>query len=117
MWYEFRNPDGTKEAWWRALITAPIWQEVVFRFLPFYLFYKSPSNFLLVGLISSLAFAAIHFIAGKWFVLYTFFGGLVLWATMVHFGLLEAILLHSAVNVIDKTFGLRLRIMGRELRE
>ena len=85
----------------------PIWQEVVFRYLPFRFWYLASENFWTAGIVSSLAFATIHWYFGKWFVLWGFFSGLILWWIMVKFGLLAVIIIHVIVNAVDLTFGLR----------
>jgi membrane protease YdiL (CAAX protease family) len=94
------------EPYW-TLILVPIWQEIAFRYLPWRFWYLSGGNFWVVGITSSIAFAAIHWYFGKWFILWGFVGGMLAWFVMIKFGLLAAILLHALINVIDLTFGLR----------
>jgi len=94
------------EPWW-TIILIPIWQEVLFRYLPFRFFYLQTGKFWLIGIVSSLLFASIHFYFGKWFVLYAFLGGIVLWWIMVNYGLIAVVLAHAFVNIIDLLFGLR----------
>ena len=94
------------EPWW-AIIGAPIIQEPIFRFIPYQFFYLPTDRFWEVGLVSSLIFASIHWYFGKYFVIYAFVGGMVLWWTMVNFGLIGAIIAHSLVNVIDLSLGWR----------
>ena len=94
------------EPFW-TIILVPIWQEIIFRYLPYKFWYLQTGNFLLVGIITSIIFALIHWYFGKWFVLIAFFAGLIYWTVMVKFGLPVAILVHALVNTIDLAFGLR----------
>ncbi len=94
------------EPFW-TIILVPIWQEIIFRYFPYIFWYLPTGNFLLVGFISSVIFASIHWYFGKWFVLAAFFAGLIYWVMMVKFGLLAAILTHALVNTFDLIFGLR----------
>ena len=87
------------EPYW-TIIGAPIIQEIIFRFLPYQYFYLESNDFWLIGIVSSVLYALIHFYFGFIFTLGTFLLGLVLWVVMVRFGLIEAILLHSFVDVI-----------------
>lgn len=87
------------EPYW-TIIGAPITQEVIFRFIPYQYFYLKTNNFWLIGIISSTLYALIHYYFGLIFTFGIFLFGLVLWAVMVRFGLIEAILLHSFVDVI-----------------
>ncbi len=90
-----------------TIVFVPIWQEIVFRYLPFRFWYIPGGNFLLVGIASNIAFAAIHWYFGIWFVLWAFVAGMFQWWVMTKFGLLAAIIIHAIVNVVDLTFGLR----------
>ncbi len=98
--------------WTVALV--PIWQEVVFRYLPFQFWYLLTRDFWLVGIVSSLAFAAMHWYFGKWFTVAAFFAGILYWLVMVKYGLIAAILLHAAVNSLDLLLGIRYKFFGRE---
>ena len=102
----FRNITATTEPWWTILL-VPIWQEVLFRYLPFRFWYVPLGNFWLVGIVSSIVFASIHWYFGKWFVLYAFGWGVILWWIMTAFGLVAAILVHAIVNVVDLLVGWR----------
>jgi len=90
-----------------TVVLVPIWQEIIFRYLPYKFWYLSTGNFLLVGIVTSIIFALIHWYFGKWFVLIAFLAGLVYWIVMVKYGLIAAILIHAAVNIIDLAFGIR----------
>ncbi len=92
--------------WWPVVI-VPIWQELLFRYIPYRFFYLPTGKFWLVGIISTLFFAAIHWYFGKWFVIYGLIGGIILWWVMVKYGLVAAIILHALVNALDLIFGLR----------
>ena len=98
------------EPFW-TIILVPIWQEIIFRYLPYKFWYLHTGNFLLVGLISSIIFALIHWHFGKWFVLLAFLFGFVYWAVIVKYGLIAAILTHAFINIIDLAFGIRYLIM------
>lgn len=95
-----------------TIVLVPIWQEIVFRYLPFIFWYLPTGNFLLVGFVSSLLFALIHWYFGRWFVFFALIFGFVYWFVMVQYGLLAAILIHAIVNTIDLTFGIRNFIEG-----
>lgn len=90
-----------------TIILVPIWQEFLFRYLPYKYLYLPTGKFWEIGLPLSLFFALIHWYFGKWFVIYAFIGGIILWWVMVKFGLIGAILVHAAINVVDLAFGLR----------
>jgi len=94
------------EPWWTVVIT-PIWQEYLFRYLPYRFLYLPTGAFWEIGLTISAFFALIHWYFGKWFVVYAFVGGFVLWWVMVDFGLISAILVHAFVNIVDLRFGIR----------
>lgn len=94
------------EPWW-TIILVPIFQEFLFRYLPFRFLYLPTGNFWLIGITISLFFASIHWYFGKWFVMYAFVGGMVLWWVMVNYGLIAAIFVHAIINVLDLVFGLR----------
>ncbi|MBS3070877.1 CPBP family intramembrane metalloprotease [Candidatus Pacearchaeota archaeon] len=95
-----------------TIILVPVWQELVFRYLPYKFWYLPSGNILLVGIVSSIVFALIHLYFGKWFVLLAFFAGLLYWVIMVKFGFIYAILAHSAINIIDLSFGIRYYVMN-----
>lgn len=101
-----RKFSSKLEPWWTVVIT-PIWQEYLFRYLPYSLLYLPTGAFWEIGLTISAFFALIHWYFGKWFVIYAFVGGFVLWWVMVDFGLLPAILVHAFVNIVDLRFGIR----------
>lgn len=85
------------EPWW-TIIGAPISQEIIFRFIPYQIYLKI-GNYWVVGIISSIIYALIHFYFGWQIVLGTFVLGLVLWFVMVNYGLVPAILVHVLVNI------------------
>jgi membrane protease YdiL (CAAX protease family) len=95
------------EPYW-SIIFVPIWQESVFRYIPYLIFLKV-NNFWLIGIISSLTFASIHWYFKKWFIAFSFFGGILLWIIIVKFGLLSTILTHLAINLLLVASGLRKR--------
>ncbi|MBI4034020.1 MAG: CPBP family intramembrane metalloprotease [Candidatus Brennerbacteria bacterium] len=101
---KWQNITGRIEPWW-TLVGAPVAQEFVFRFVP-YQIYVLYGGFYAVGIISSLLFAAIHWYFGKWFVLYTFVGGLVAWFVMVSYGFLWAVILHVVANAVLLRLGI-----------
>lgn len=94
------------EPYW-TLAIVPIWQELVFRYLPWRFWYLAGGNFWVVAISSSMAFASIHWYFGKWFILWGFVSGMLAWWVMIKLGLFAVILLHAFINVIDLTFGLR----------
>ena len=98
-----------KQSLFGALVRAPIIEEIVFRFIPF-LIYQEIGQFILVGIVSSIAYALIHLRFGNAFVVYTFVFGLFAWFVMVNYGLFFAILAHSLLNVIDWKIGTRRRL-------
>lgn len=83
--------------WW-TIVLVPIWQELLFRYIPYRLFYLPGGNFWLVGIISNIFFAAIHWYFGWRFVLCAFLLGMFAWWVMVKFGLLAVIFLHFLSN-------------------
>ena len=92
------------EPWW-TLVGAPIIQESVFRYLPYQLYF-SYGGYNEIGIASSLLFAAIHWYFGKWFVLYAFVWGLVLWIVMVNYGLVATMVLHVLLNFVHWRLGI-----------
>ncbi len=82
-----------------TIIGAPIIQELIFRFIPYKFFYLPIGNYWQIGIASSLIFALTHWYFGKWFIVASFFAGLLYWWSMVNFGLVAAILTHSSVNI------------------
>lgn len=103
---KFRTVVASIEPWW-TIALVPIWQEVIFRYLPFQFWYLPTQNFWLVGIVSSFIFALIHWYFGLVFAVAAFFAGLIYWWVMVHYGLVAVILVHALVNIIDLTFGIR----------
>lgn len=95
-----------KQSIFGAFVRAPIVEEIVFRFIPF-LIYQKVGIFILVGVVSSIGYALIHWKFGKPFMVYTFIFGLFAWVVMVNYGLIFAILAHSSLNVIDWKIGTR----------
>lgn len=106
---KLRRATACLEPWW-TIIFAPLWQEFIFRFLPYRFWYLQTERFWLIGIASSAAFAVIHWYFGRWFVFWAFGWGIVLWAVMIYFGLLAAIVVHALVNVVDLQFGIRQRL-------
>lgn len=101
-----RDFTAALEPWW-TVVLVPIWQEVVFRYLPFRFWYLSGGNFWLVGIASNIAFAAIHRHLGWLFMLWALVAGMFQWWVMVEYGLVAAVLVHAFINIVDMTFGLR----------
>ena len=111
----FRNPtflekgrDATSKlglVW--PIVLVPIWQEVLFRYLPYTFLYLPYGRFWEIGIATNLVFASIHWYLGKWFIFWAFFWGAVAWWVMGESGVLGAILLHSLVNIADLRFGIR----------
>ncbi|OGE17929.1 hypothetical protein A2769_00900 [Candidatus Daviesbacteria bacterium RIFCSPHIGHO2_01_FULL_37_27] len=94
----FRLFKSKLQPWW-SIIGAPVLQEPIFRYLPYFLLYLPTSRYWEVGILSSIPYAIVHFYFGKKIVVYTFFLGLFFWWIMVNFGLLVAILAHSFHNI------------------
>lgn len=95
------------EPFW-TVVGAPVIQEIIFRFIPYqYLVPYFGIDYLLAGIFTSVAYASIHWYFGKWFVLYTFFLGLLLWYIIGEFGIVAAIIVHSLANIIDLRVGWR----------
>lgn len=86
------------EPYW-TLVGAPVSQEIIFRFIPYQLFYLPTGNYWIVGLIASLLYSLIHWYFGILVTLGTFVLGIILWWVMVNFGLLPTILTHTVVNL------------------
>lgn len=99
-----------------TLIGAPIVQEFIFRFIPYQVFLVY-GEFYIIGVTSSILFAAIHWYFGRWFVLYAFTGGLVAWFVMVNYGLLWAIIFHSAANIVLLRLGILQRFKEKFLHD
>lgn len=95
-----------------TVVIVPIYQEILFRWVPFEFLYPIAGYFWLTGTILSLLFALTHGHLGKWFILYAFIGGLVLWYVVASFGLLSAILVHAVINIFDLKFGWRKYLTG-----
>ena len=94
------------DPWW-SIIFVPIWQEILFRYLPYKYIYLPLGRFWEVGIITNLIFAGVHWYMGKWFMVWSFFWGIVLWWVIVNFGLIPAVLIHALVNIADLRFGIR----------
>lgn len=92
--------------WW-PIVLVPIWQEVLFRYLPFKFIYLPLGRFWEVGVVINVIFAAIHWYMGKWFMVWSFFWGMVLWWVMRKYGIVPAIVIHSLINILDLQFGIR----------
>lgn len=103
---KIRQQSSLIEPWW-TLAGAPLFEEFLFRFLPYRFVFIPYGYYWIVGVISSILFALIHRRFGKWFVAYAFVWGLVLWWIMVHFGFLAAVLLHGAVGFIHFRLGFK----------
>lgn len=97
----------SKLGFWWPIVLVPIWQEILFRYLPYIFIYLPYGRFWEIGILTNLVFASIHWYLGKWFILWAFFWGMVLWWVMGEFGIVGAILLHSLINVVDLRFGIR----------
>lgn len=93
------------EPWW-TLVFTPIIQETMFRLIPYQFWYIRNDDFWTIGIISSLCFALIHWYFGKWFMLYSFAWGFILWWIMVSFGFIPAVLVHSVLNFFHIRFNL-----------
>lgn len=91
--------------WW-SIVLVPIWQELLFRYVPYRFFYLPTGQFWLVGIVFNILFAAIHWYFGRWFILYAFVLGMIAWWVMVRFGLVAVILLHAVTNIALWYFGL-----------
>ncbi|MAG59586.1 hypothetical protein CMO96_02235 [Candidatus Woesebacteria bacterium] len=96
---KIRSYTSRIQPWW-TIIGAPIVQEAIFRFIPHQLLYVSTGKFWEIGITTSIIFASIHWYFGRRFVVLAFFAGLFYWWLMVNFGIIGAILGHSAVNII-----------------
>ena len=94
------------DPWW-SIIFVPIWQEILFRYLPYKYIYLPLGRFWEVGVVTNLFFAAIHWYMGKWFMVWSFFWGMVLWLVMRKYGIIPAIVIHSLINIIDLQIGIR----------
>jgi len=92
--------------WW-PIVLVPIWQEILFRYLPYTFLYLPFDRFWEIGILTSTIFAAIHWYIGKWFTLWAFLWGMVLWWVMGELGLIGATLLHSLINIVDLKVGIR----------
>ncbi len=102
----YRNfADSTGFVW--PIILVPIWQEYLFRFLPYRLLYLPSGKFWLIGVMTSLLFALIHFYFKPWFIVFTFFAGMFAWYLLVKYGFLAAVLFHALLNLIAWVFKLK----------
>ncbi|TAL49217.1 CPBP family intramembrane metalloprotease [Patescibacteria group bacterium] len=95
-----------------TLIGAPVIQEFIFRLVPYKL-YLSYGGFYMFGILSSVFFASIHWYFGKWFVVYSFAGGLVLWFVIVNYGFLLAVILHALANLVLLSLGILRKVKDR----
>src|SRR3989344_3208307 len=86
------------EPWW-TLIGAPVVEEFIFRLLPYQL-YLSIGQFWFLGFVSSILFAVTHISFGKWFMVYSFTLGLLLWALMDAYGYFAVVIIHGLLNII-----------------
>jgi membrane protease YdiL (CAAX protease family) len=91
---------------WGPLVIAPIWQEIVFRYLPYKYISIPYDHFWLVGLITATLYGLIHWYFGLAFVVVAFVWGLILWYMVREYGLLAIIILHSVVNLIAIYLGI-----------
>jgi len=91
---------------WGPLVIAPVWQEIVFRYLPYKYIPLAKDHFWILGIITALLYGLIHWYFGWTFVLATFIWGLILWYFVREFGLLAVIILHSVVNLIAIYLGI-----------
>ncbi|MFC1625616.1 CPBP family intramembrane glutamic endopeptidase [Patescibacteria group bacterium] len=107
MFQKVRQLTSQTEPYW-SIIFVPIWQELLFRYVPYFIYLKL-NNFWLIGIISSLVFTSIHWYFKKWFIVFSFFGGILLWIIIVKFGLLPTIIIHSTINLLLNASGLRKR--------
>jgi len=98
-----RSYTSKFEPWW-TIFGAPIAQEFLFRFIPYYVFYLPTGEFWLVGILSSAVYALVHWYFNIPDVIGAFILGLLLWLVMVKFGLLPAIILHVSVNLVILAF-------------
>ena len=89
------------------IILVPIWQEFLFRYLPYRFIFLPFGKPWLVIVITSLIFASIHWYCKTWFIVLTFFAGIFLWWLMAKYGLIAAILFHALSNAILWVLGLK----------
>jgi len=108
---KWQNITAKIEPWW-TLVGAPVVQEFIFRFAPYQL-YLIYGGFYIVGIVSSILFAAIHWYFGRWFVLYTLIGGTFLWIVMVQYGFLWVVILHSVANIILLKLGILQKVKSK----
>lgn len=88
------------------LVIAPIWQELVFRYIPFKFLPFTQNHFWTVGIATSLLYGLIHWYFGWIAVVLTFIWGLILWYIVSKYGLIPVILLHSGMNLIVIALGI-----------
>jgi len=101
---------------WYTVVIVPIYQEILYRWIPFIYIYPLTGYFWTTGAFLSLLFALTHTHLGKWFVLYAFVGGVVLWYLLVVYGLLIAIVVHAVINILDIKFGWRKLLQDKSLQ-
>lgn len=101
-----RNFTSLLGFWW-PIVLVPIWQEVLFRYLPYKFLYLANGRFWGIGIITNIVFAGIHWYLGKWFMAWSFIWGMVLWLVMRKYGIIPAIVIHSLINILDLQFGIR----------
>lgn len=102
----FNNFSSRFGFWW-PIVFVPIYQEFLFRYLPYRLLFQPIGYFWEIGIFTNLIFALFHWYFDKWFMVWAFFWGMVSWLVIARFGLLGSILLHSLVNIVDLKFGIR----------
>jgi membrane protease YdiL (CAAX protease family) len=90
-----------------AFLIAPLLEEAIFRVGFCRLVGGLPGGRWSAALGSAALFSAMHQRFGRWFVGYTFAGGLVLWATYARTGYWGAVLLHVGANLLDLSIGWR----------
>ncbi len=99
----------------QGLFIAPWFETFLFCYLP-YQVYLLNGKFWEIGIISSIVFSALHLRFGKYFLPYTFFGGLLLWIIMDKFGVLAVILTHLAAVILDLSLGWRKFLWKKSLK-
>lgn len=103
---EIRKFTSRLGPWW-PIVLVPIWQEFLFRYLPYKVLFLKFGYFWEIGIVTNLIFASIHWYFGRRFMIWAFFWGMVSWLVIVNFGFIPAVLLHSLVNIADLRFGIR----------
>jgi membrane protease YdiL (CAAX protease family) len=98
--------SGTGSEILHGLLLAPLFETLVFCYLPYQLYLQN-GKFWEIGIVSSSLFTLIHLRFGKYFLPLTFILGLLFWTMMVKFGLLSVIVTHFLIVVVDLSFGWR----------